>query len=212
MIIFVFSLIESHKRATDDADTDAPHKDKKTKSTPEKGKEKGKEKAISGTAKGEKDSKSPKKEKAEKGKKAKETKETKEAKKDEKVVEDETEDDKHESHIADKDEIISDFHELVNMTGNEIHKWLQTKESKEVGWKGEDGHDQSKESVGHASGKRIIELLKKNDSDFSDDDVLHMRKVRSYIKRHSAQKPDHDVEHTRWRYSLMNWGHDPSKE
>jgi len=30
--------------------------------------------------------------------------------------------------------------------------------------------------------------------------------------RHLAQRPDGDVEHTRWRYSLMNWGHDPLKD
>jgi hypothetical protein len=43
--------------------------------------------------------------------------------------------------IGNKDEITHDFRKLVNMTGDEIHKWLQTKESKVVGWKGEDGHD-----------------------------------------------------------------------
>jgi hypothetical protein len=28
---------------------------------------------------------------------------------------------------------------------------------------------------------------------------------------HLAQRPEGDVEDTRWRYSLMNWGHDPLK-
>jgi hypothetical protein len=37
------------------------------------------------------------------------------------------------------------------------------------------------ESTGHASGRR----------------------------RHLAQRPSGDVSDTRWRYSLMNWGHDP---
>ncbi|NEQ23777.1 MAG: DUF3140 domain-containing protein, partial [Microcoleus sp. SIO2G3] len=39
-----------------------------------------------------------------------------------------------------------------------------------------------------------------------------MKRVISYIHRHSAQRPDGDIEHTRWRYSLKNWGHDPLKD
>src|SRR5258706_13033182 len=39
-----------------------------------------------------------------------------------------------------------------------------------------------------------------------------MGKVVGYIKWHLAQRPHHSVEHTRWRYSLMNWGHDPLKD
>jgi len=39
-----------------------------------------------------------------------------------------------------------------------------------------------------------------------------MRKVVGYTRRHLAQGgPDGDEEHSRWRYSLMNWGHDPLK-
>ena len=39
-----------------------------------------------------------------------------------------------------------------------------------------------------------------------------MGKVVGYIRRHCAQGPGSDVEHSRWSYSLMNWGHDPLKE
>ena len=38
-----------------------------------------------------------------------------------------------------------------------------------------------------------------------------MNKVQGYIARHVKQRPSGDVESSRWRYSLMNWGHDPSK-
>ncbi len=37
-----------------------------------------------------------------------------------------------------------------------------------------------------------------------DDDLAHMRKVTGYVKRHLNQKPQHGVEDSRWRYSLMN--------
>ena len=38
-----------------------------------------------------------------------------------------------------------------------------------------------------------------------------MKKVIGYVRRHVAQRPQGDVSDTRWRYSLMNWGHDPLK-
>jgi hypothetical protein len=42
-------------------------------------------------------------------------------------------------------------------------------------------------------------------------DFKHMQKVISYVHRHMKQGPKKDVENSRWRYSLMNWGHDPLK-
>ena len=102
---------------------------------------------------------------------------------------------------------VRDFKEVVNMTANEIEKWLDTDESKRVGFKENDDD----ESVGHKSGKRIVEILGKKQADYTDDDFAHMKKVVGYVHRHSAQKPDGDVSDTNWRYSLMNWGHDPQK-
>ncbi len=102
--------------------------------------------------------------------------------------------------------VIDEFHEAANMTPKELESWLDTEESKEVGQK--DGGD---ESIGHKSGHRIIELLQKKKSDYSGDDLSHMKKVISYVHRHSEQKPSGDIEDSRWRYSLMNWDHDPLK-
>ena len=109
----------------------------------------------------------------------------------------------------DRDKVRKDFHEAVNMTASELKTWLATKESKSVGWKGEDGKGPG-ESVGHASGRRIVAILRKTKADLSDDDFAHMRKVVGYVRRHTAQEPA-NVATSRWRYSLMNWGHDPLK-
>jgi hypothetical protein len=103
--------------------------------------------------------------------------------------------------------VIDEFKEAVNMTPKQLESWLKTEESKSVGQKDDDDD----ESIGHASGRRIIKLLETNKSDYTDDDLAHMKKVVSYVHRHSAQRPSGDVEDTRWRYSLMNWGHDPLK-
>ena len=107
-----------------------------------------------------------------------------------------------------RDETIDDFQKAVNMTAKQIEKWLDTAESKAVGQK--DGGEG--ESTGHESGRKIVKLLGTNKSDYSDADLKHMTKVVSYVHRHRAQRPDGDVEKTPWRYSLMNWGHDPLKE
>ena len=109
----------------------------------------------------------------------------------------------------DRDRVRKDFEEAVNMTASELKAWLQTKESRAVGWKGEDGKG-SGESVGHASGRRILAILGKRKTDLTDDDYAHMRKVVGYVRRHRVQEPANVVS-SRWRYSLMNWGNDPLK-
>lgn len=111
--------------------------------------------------------------------------------------------------VMDDDErrsIRADFDDAVNMTAGELETWLDTEESKSVGQK-----DGGGESTGHASGRRIIGILRSKKADLTDDDYAHMKKVTGYVARHSAQRPDGDVTDTPWRYSLMNWGHDPEK-
>jgi len=79
---------------------------------------------------------------------------------------------------------FAEFQNVVNMAAGELEEWLRTEESKRVGQKA--GRD---ESTGHASGRRIITLLRSNRSDLSDDDYDHMRKVVGYAHRHLAQRP-----------------------
>lgn len=112
--------------------------------------------------------------------------------------------------MADTDEkkqTYDDFREAVNMTPSQLERWLHTDESRAVGAKGDSGG----ESTGHRSGRRILEILATAKADLTDADYRHMAKVVGYVKRHSAQRPDGDVSETPWRYSLMNWGHDPQK-
>lgn len=100
-----------------------------------------------------------------------------------------------------------EFGEAVNMTPGELEKWLKTDESKAVGQK-----DGNSESVGHESGRRIIDIKGTKVADLKEADFEHMRKVVGYVNRHLKQRPKGDVTDTRWRYSLMNWGHDPQKK
>ena len=108
----------------------------------------------------------------------------------------------------DPDTVRREFADVVNMTAGELERWLGTDESQQVGQK-----DGSGESTGHESGRRIVQLLRTRKDDLTDDDLAHMRKVHGYVQRHLAQRPvKEDVETSRWRHSLMNWGHDPLKK
>ena len=112
------------------------------------------------------------------------------------------------SDDRDADTIRREFGEAVNMTAGELEKWLAGEESQAVGQKS----GGSGESTGHESGRRIVELLRRNKDELTDDDLAHMRKVHGYVARHLAQRPDkEDIATSKWRYSLMNWGHDPVK-
>ncbi|KAI1068663.1 hypothetical protein LB507_006429 [Fusarium sp. FIESC RH6] len=112
------------------------------------------------------------------------------------------------------DEVIQEFNEVVNMTASELEKWLKSDDSNSAGWPKE---DENGETVGHDSGRKIVEILKENPkkepSKYTDEQVQHMRKVVS--KRHLAQetkanndKSPEEVKKTKSYASLKNWGHD----
>ena len=99
---------------------------------------------------------------------------------------------------------IRRFRDAVNLSDVELEAWLRTEQSMAVGQKRDGG-----ESIGHRSGQRIVELLRADEADFDEADIAHMRRVIGFVARHGVQWPRGDVRETRWRYSLMNWGHDP---
>lgn len=83
--------------------------------------------------------------------------------------------------MKDKSEVVQEFNELVNMTAKELTEWLKGDDSTSAGWEKDDG---SGESIGHDSGRKIVEILESNPEKdpekYTEDDVSHMRKVVSY--------------------------------
>ncbi|GFF30752.1 uncharacterized MFS-type transporter C1271.10c [Aspergillus udagawae] len=118
--------------------------------------------------------------------------------------------------VKDKNTVIEEFNDLVNMTPNELRSWLKEEQSQSSGWRGA-STSASGETVGHESGRRIVDILEHNPSrdpsGYSDEDLEHMRKVVSYCKRHLAQEEQakRDTGSKSYR-SLKNWGHDALKE
>ncbi len=116
---------------------------------------------------------------------------------------------------AERTELRHTFAALVNMTPAALRRWLQSEDSRSVGMTTQGERVTSPgqhEAVGHHMGERILQIRASKQADLTDEDYADMRKVIGYIHRHSAQRPDGDVTDTRWRHSLMNWGHDPVKE
>lgn len=105
-----------------------------------------------------------------------------------------------------RDEVWEEWRTRVNMSSAELEDWLESGESRSV------GDSEEGESTGHRSGRRIVEIQRTARDDLTDGQWDWMRKVVGYINRHCAQVPEGDVATSRWRYSLMNWGHDPLKE
>lgn len=115
---------------------------------------------------------------------------------------------KNDSNLKPKQQsILEDFESAVNMDASEIKQWLKTKKSNSVGQKNKKG-----KIKGRKSGKKIVKILRKDESDLTSKDFKHMKKVVGYVHRHCAQKPQGEIKETPWRYSLMNWGHDPLKQ
>ena len=114
----------------------------------------------------------------------------------------------------DKAQIARDFKQVVNMTPAALRKWLDSEASRSVGMTHEGErltHEGGEESVGHEMGRTILAVRAKKAAELQDDDYSAMRKVVGYVHRHGKQRPNGDVSETRWRHSLMNWGHDPLK-
>ncbi|PWN40026.1 hypothetical protein IE81DRAFT_278566, partial [Ceraceosorus guamensis] len=110
-------------------------------------------------------------------------------------------------------DVVSEFNEYVNMTVPELEEWLSSSESQESGW-GDAGEG---ESVGHESGRKIVDILKRNpkkqEDKYTEEDLQHMRKVAAYCKRHLAQegplkdrKSEDELKQTKSYKSLANWG------
>ena len=110
----------------------------------------------------------------------------------------------------DHEQVWQRFHDAVNMTAREIEAWLGTEESRKVGTT----RPGETETVGRMSGKWIVQILGTKKADLDGADYAHMRKVIGFVARHRGQGPhdEYRVPVSHWRYSLMNWGHDPLKD
>ena len=102
--------------------------------------------------------------------------------------------------------IRASFRAAVNMSADEILAWLAAGESRRVGFT----RPGESESVGRQAGRATARILRTAEPELAEEDYAHMRRVAGFVARHRAQEPANTVT-SRWRWSLMNWGHDPQK-
>lgn len=95
-----------------------------------------------------------------------------------------------------------EFHQLVNMTSQELTAWLRTSEAAETA-------ETLPESAGAATGLQVVALLHKRRADLTDEDVQLMLRVVEEIEDQQERASGSDDE--RWRQGLMTLGHDPLK-
>jgi len=107
----------------------------------------------------------------------------------------------------DRTKVYREFAAAVNMSAAELEAWLAGEESRRVGWT----RPGEAESVGRAAGREIVRILGTAPLALDEADYRLMREAAGVVRRHLAQRPDNIVT-SRWRYALMNWGHDPLKE
>jgi hypothetical protein len=105
---------------------------------------------------------------------------------------------------ADVELLWDEFHELVNMTSDEIRIWLLTDAS------GEDAFPADPNML-PGLGTKVVDLLRKRKVDLTREDTEVMRQVVEFVEDRTENPPATGVQNDRWRHELMSVGHDPLK-
>ena len=106
------------------------------------------------------------------------------------------------------DAVIRQFHQAVNLTAEQLEDFLATRESQTVA-RTKEG---ARLATGQLAGGLIVAILDKERVDYTEADISQMRRGGGYIHPPFAPGgPPGGIEHSPWRYSLMNSGCDPLK-
>ncbi|MFC6886700.1 MULTISPECIES: DUF3140 domain-containing protein [Actinomadura] len=106
---------------------------------------------------------------------------------------------------ADAELVWDEFHQVVNMTSDELRTWLLTEAS------GEEAFPAEPDMRLPELGTRVVDLLRKRKVDLTPRDADVMRQVVEYVEDRLDDRPPQAVQNEDWRHSLMNVGHDPLK-
>lgn len=96
-----------------------------------------------------------------------------------------------------------EFHQIVNMTSDELRTWLLTDAS------GEDALPADPDLKLPELGTRVIEVLRKRKVDLTGADTETMRQVVDFVEDRLDDRPAGAEQDDHWRRELMTVGHDP---
>jgi ethanolamine ammonia-lyase large subunit len=110
-----------------------------------------------------------------------------------------------ENHVPVEVEVAWDsFHQVVNMSSEELRAWLLTDASDEEAVPAES-------DLGLPElGRRVVDLLRKRKVDLTERDADVMEQVVDFVLTQEAEGPA-DAQSDEWRRSLMTVGHDPMR-
>ena len=97
------------------------------------------------------------------------------------------------------------FHEVINMTSEELGAWLRT------GAANEDEFPVDPDLELPELGQQVVELLRKRKVDLTQRDADVMEQVVDFVLTQEAEGPGEAVSDEEWRRSLMTVGHDPMR-
>lgn len=107
---------------------------------------------------------------------------------------------------ADAELLWEEFHQIVNMTSDELRAWLLTAAS------GEEALPAAPGMGVPGLGLRVVELLRKRKTDLTDADTETMRQVVDFVEDRTQTPPPAGAADDQWRHALMTVGHDPLKD
>jgi hypothetical protein len=95
------------------------------------------------------------------------------------------------------------FHQVVNMTSEELREWLLIAASGEEAFSDRPG-------LGLPElGEKVVRLLRKRKVDLTPEDTEVMRQVADFVAEQEENPPLAGPADDDWRRSLMTVGHDP---
>lgn len=97
------------------------------------------------------------------------------------------------------------FHQVINMTSEELRVWLLAEAS---------GENASPAGPGPALpelGRRVVELLRKRKAELTEQDADVMEQVVDFVLTQEAEGPAAMESDDAWRHALMTVGHDPMR-
>lgn len=97
------------------------------------------------------------------------------------------------------------FHQVVNMTAEELRTWLLNHRPDRPAVPGEPGPPLQE------LGLKVVQLLGKRKADLTGEDADVMLRVADFVTQEEARRPDDAMNDAQWRYMLMTVGHDPLK-
>jgi len=104
-------------------------------------------------------------------------------------------------------DIFTEFQVYNNMSALELENWFKSEAFKTPAKAGCDVDFVIDKKVT----QKLIKIIFKKKYRLTKGDFTCMEKVNNLIATIYQKKPNSDLTHTKWRYALMNLGHDPLK-